>query len=88
MLDHYLPRYPLRFISMRPLHVRIPRRFCVPQTICHILHKRFFNTFRIFSEYAERMKNTQKEILTFNSALGHERVISKKYNWKLNTGVG
>jgi hypothetical protein len=32
-------------------------------------HRRF-NTFRVFSEYAERMKNMQKEISTFNNAWG------------------
>jgi hypothetical protein len=40
------------------------------------------NTFRVFSEYAERMKNTQKEIFTFNNAWGLLRgSILKKWMW-------
>jgi hypothetical protein len=55
------------------------------------------NTFHIFSEYAERIKNMQKEIFAFNNAckycsfkvpMGLERdSISKKSNRRLNTGV-
>jgi hypothetical protein len=43
---------------------------------------------RIFSKHTERMKYTQKEMLTFNNALGLERErISKKSNGGLNTGL-
>jgi hypothetical protein len=40
---------------------------------------RRLNTFRVFSEYAERMKNTQKEIFTFNNAWGlkSENILKK-----------
>jgi hypothetical protein len=38
----------------------------------HILH-RYLNTFRVFSMYEERMKNTQKEIFPFNNAPEHYR---------------
>jgi hypothetical protein len=34
------------------------------------------NTFRVFSEYAEIMKKTQKEIFTFNNAWGLYRTVS------------
>ncbi len=37
--------------------------------IFYILHIRL-NTFCVFTEYADRMKNTQKEIYIFNNAWG------------------
>jgi hypothetical protein len=37
--------------------------------VCYILHIRL-NTDLLFSEYAERMENTQKEIFTFKNAWG------------------
>ncbi len=37
--------------------------------IFYILHVRL-NTFCVFTEYAKRMKNTQKEIYIFNNAWG------------------
>jgi hypothetical protein len=42
------------------------------------------NTFRLFSNYAERMNKTQEEILTFNNAWGLSRnSIFKKIEWWL-----
>jgi hypothetical protein len=52
MLDHYLPRYPQLC------------QLCVSLRLLHV----HLNTFLVFWEHAERVKNTQKEIFTFNNA--------------------
>ncbi len=54
----------------------------VPQItpICNVLH-RCLNTILVFSVYAERMKNTQREFFTINNAWGLQREsVSKKSN--------
>jgi hypothetical protein len=55
----------------KPRYVQL----CVFQRILHIR----LNTFRVFPEYADRLKNTQKGICTFNNDCGFYRdSISKK----------
>ena len=53
-----------------------------------ILH-RCLNTFRVFSVYAERMKNTQREFFPINNAWGLQREsVSKKSNGGLYACLG
>jgi hypothetical protein len=50
----------------------------------HIL-LRHLNTFCVFSSYAERMKNTQREFFTINNAWGLQKdSVSKKIEWGVN----
>jgi hypothetical protein len=67
MLDSNLPRCPPFSGYLRILHVHIDsfRIFSNSKTIsCTANNPKF----AVFSEYAERIKNMQKEMFTFNNA--------------------
>ncbi len=51
-------------VYRKQLYIRRILHLCTLKYVPRILYGRL-NTFRVFSEYAERMKNTQKETFTF-----------------------